>query len=384
MTKETFRDDVKFLKKYTDVILLSDSTGDCRLAVAPQMQSRVLTSTSKGLTGQSYGWINHELIASEKMSEHINIWGGEDRFWIGPEGGQFSVFFEKGTRFDIDNWYVPAAIDSESFELVSQSDDRAVFKKDMQLENYSGTVFNLRADREIRVLHKDEAFETLSVKPDDAINIVGFESINQITNTGTQMWERQTGLLSIWILGNFNSSPCTTVIIPFETGPESEPGPIVNDAYFDKIPPERLIVKDGVLFFKADGKHRSKIGLSPRRAKSVFGSYEADNQVLTIIRYNKPAGAADYVNSIWKLQDEPYNGDVINSYNDGLIESGKEVFGPFYELETSSSAASLEPGHNISHIHQTFHLQGPEADLDKISMFVFGVSIAEVKSAFSK
>jgi hypothetical protein len=26
---------------------------------------------------------------------HINVFGGEDRFWLGPEGGQFSIFFAK-------------------------------------------------------------------------------------------------------------------------------------------------------------------------------------------------------------------------------------------------------------------------------------------------
>jgi hypothetical protein len=36
-----------------------------------------------------FGWINRKLIASRKIQPHINVFGGEDRFWIGPEGGQF-------------------------------------------------------------------------------------------------------------------------------------------------------------------------------------------------------------------------------------------------------------------------------------------------------
>ncbi|MDG2385208.1 MAG: hypothetical protein P8N76_26290 [Pirellulaceae bacterium] len=47
---------------------------------------------------------------------------------------------------------------------------------------------------------------------------------------------------------------------------------------------------------------------------------------------------------MWKLQDQPYAGDVINSYNDGPLELGKPGLGPFYELETSSRAAALGPG----------------------------------------
>jgi hypothetical protein len=354
------------------------------LVVIPRMQGRVLTSTSQGLSGLSYGWINRELIASEKLTEHINAWGGEDRLWIGPEGGQFSIFFKKGSPFDIDHWFVPAAIDSEPFEVILQSENRVAFKKDMRLENYSGSIFNLRADREVRIYRKDEAFEALGISPSNMIKIIGFESINQITNTGLKKWEKETGLLSVWILGNFRPTAATTVVIPFNTGPESRLGPVVNDGYFSEVPTDRLVVKNEVLFFKADGKHRSKIGLSILRAKDVLGSYDASNHVLTVIQYNKPKEAADYVNSMWELQEQPFKGDVINSYNDGLSELSKEAFGPFYELETSSPAAALGPGKSISHTHQTFHLQGKEAYLDKITRQIFGVPIAEIISAFSK
>jgi hypothetical protein len=179
----------------------------------------------------------------------------------------------------------------------------------------------------------------------------------------------------------FNPSPATTIVIPFKTGPEEKLGTQVNDAYFGKVPADRLVVKDGVLFFSGDGQYRSKIGLSPLRAMPILGSYDAVNQVLTIVQYNKPRGAMDYVNSMWELQDEPYKGDVVNSYNDGPPEPGAEPMGPFYELETSSPAAALKPGETISHVHRTFHLQGPEADLDQIAKATLGVTIDQIKSA---
>jgi hypothetical protein len=56
--------------------------------------------------------------------------------------------------------------------------------------------------------------------------------------------------------------------------------------------------------------------------------------------------------------------------------------GPFYELESSSPAAALEPGATLSHVHRTFHLQGPEKDLDGIAKAVLGVTIEQIKSAF--
>jgi len=382
MAKITFGDDVAFLKKYTDVTLLSDASGNSQVAVLPNMQGRAMTSSAEGEKGLSFGWLNRELIASGKIAQHINVYGGEDRFWLGPEGGQYSIFFKKDVPFDLEHWFTPAPIDTESFELVSKSANRAILKKNIQLENYSGTVFNLRVDRVIRVLEEEEALKSLKLTPAKTIKMVAFESDNKITNTGDKAWERETGLLSIWILGMFNPSPKTTVVVPFRVGEEEKLGQIVNDAYFGKVPADRLRIKDGVLFFSGDGQYRSKIGLSPQRARPVLGSYDDINKVLTIVQYNKPRRRAAYVNSMWELQKEPYKGDVVNSYNDGPAQPGAKPLGPFYELETSSPAASLKPGASITHWHRTFHLQGPEADLDPIAKAILGVGIAEIKSAF--
>ena len=382
MGTNTFGNDLEFLKKHTDVVVLSDAKGDGQVAVIPKMQGRVMTSTAGGMDGLSFGWINRELVASGEFVEHINVFGGEDRFWLGPEGGQFSVFFKNGVPFDLEHWFTPAPIDTEPFELVFKSKSLAVLKKDMQLENYSRTVFNLQVDRRVRILGRNDAVELLGVTPAPTIKMVAFESTNKVTNTGEKAWEKESGLLSIWILGMFNPSPATTVVVPFKAGPEDKLGATVNDAYFGKVPADRLVVKDDVLFFSGDGQYRSKIGLSPQRAKPMLGSYDAINQVFTIVQYNKPRGSMNYVNSMWELQDEPYKGDVVNSYNDGPPEPGAEPMGPFYELESSSPAAALKPGETISHVHRTFHLQGSEADLNTIARATLGVTIDEIKSAF--
>ena len=41
----------------------------------------------------------------------MNVFGGEDRFWLGPEGGQFALYFKARDPFDFDHWQVPAAFD---------------------------------------------------------------------------------------------------------------------------------------------------------------------------------------------------------------------------------------------------------------------------------
>ena len=119
--QETFGKDLEFLTKHTDVILLSNAAGQGQVAILPKLQGRIMTSTAGGPAGLSYGWINRPLIASGKPVKHINPYGGEDRFWIGPEGGQFSVFFPRGAPFDLEHWQTPAPVDTEAFEVVSLS-----------------------------------------------------------------------------------------------------------------------------------------------------------------------------------------------------------------------------------------------------------------------
>jgi hypothetical protein len=379
--KQAFNDDVAFLQKHTDVVILMDKSGQGRVAVLPKMQGRVMTSTAAGPNGYSFGWINRELVAAGKPVQHMNAYGGEDRFWLGPEGGQFSIFFDKGVAFDLDHWFTPAPVDTEAWELVSKTRQTAVLRKVMQVKNYSGTVFDLRVEREVRVIEREAALKLLSATAGSDVKMVAYESNNKVVNLGKEPWKKETGLLSIWVLGMFNPSPEITIVVPFAAGPEDQLGPVANDSYFGKVPADRLVNKDGVLFFSGDGKYRSKIGLSPKRAKTVLGSYDAVNGVLTIVQYNKPEGVIDYVNSMWQIQDQPYRGDVVNSYNDGPTSPGGKPLGPFYELETSSPAAALAPGESIVHTHRTVHFAGSEAQLDPIAKATLGVTIAQIKSA---
>ncbi len=379
-----FGDDTAFLKKYTEVIVLSDKSGHGKVALVPAWQGRVMTSTAGGDAGPSFGWINRELIASKKFQQHINVFGGEDRFWMGPEGGQFSIFFAKGAKFELADWYTPAAIDTEPFQVVSQSGDRAVFAAKFSLSNYSGTEFDVAVNREVRLLDNETAWQRLGVPAAKAVNLVAFESDNEIKNVGPSAWQKESGLLSVWILGMFNPSPSATIVVPIQAGSERELGVKVTSDYFGSIPPERLVVKESVIYFSADGQYRSKIGINPQRSKAVLGSYDGDNRVLTIVQFSQPAGVTDYVNSLWKLQDNPYGGDAANSYNDGPPSPGAKPLGPFYELESSSPAAALAPGESLSHLHRTVHLVGAEADLDGVARATLGVTLAEIKSALKK
>jgi len=377
----TFARDVDFLREHVETLVLSDASGQARVAVVPAYQGRVMTSTDGGEAGPSYGWINRALIASGKTLEHINPFGGEDRFWLGPEGGQYAIFFSKGDPFDLEHWQTPAPIDTEAWETVEKTDTRARFRHAFRVTNCSGFEFQVEAEREIRLLAPDAAWNHLGVAPPADASLVAYESVNRITNAGEKAWTKETGLLSIWILGMYNPSDATTVVVPIKPGPEADLGPKVIDDYFGKVPPERLVVTDDAAFFSGDGKCRSKIGIQPERCKGVIGSYDAAGRVLTIVQFTFDPAVTDYVNSLWKMQEEPYGGDAANSYNDGPPEPGAEPMGPFYELESSSPAAALEPGKTLEHVHRTVHVRGPEEALDAVARKVLGVGLEEITSA---
>lgn len=380
----TYADDVSFMQNYIDIIQLSDASGKSKVAISAALQGRVMTSSAFGESGRSYGWINRELFKSKDTLDHINVFGGEERFWLGPEGGQYSIFFKKGAEFTLDDWYTPRLIDLEHFDVKNQSTNKVIFTKKASLKNYSGFQFDMGIQREVAVLSKTEVVKELGLSSlNDAIKTVAYQTTNTLTNVGSSDWKKETGLLSIWLLGMYNHSPNTTIMIPYISGDESELGIPVNDTYFGKVPAERLIIKENIIYFSGDGEYRSKIGLSPMRAKDVAGSYDSKNGILTIVKYNKPEGVTDYVNSMWEIQEEPFAGDVVNAYNDGAPSPGEKPLGPFYELETSSPAMALKSGESGTHIQLTCHFEGDAATLNPIIQKVFGVSAEDIKNAFN-
>ncbi len=367
----TFAYDVNFIKKYKSAIILGKNDSRSKVLVVGDYQARVMTSTSGGDAGRSYGWINYKLIESGKIPSHIYPVGGEDRFWMGPEGGQYSIFFKKGDPFDFDHWQTPALIDTEAFELVSSDSLQATYQKKSSITNNSGFTFDLEIQRKIQLLDSVSLASELGFFR--SVNFVAYQTENSVRNIGTKDWKKETGLLSIWILGMFNPSDHTMIVLPHDE--ETENGKVTTD-YFGTIPAERLQQKSNFISMKADGKYRGKLGIAPGIAKNVAGSYDADNHILTIVKFDLDKNA-DYVNSKWEQQKFPYRGDAVNAYNDGPLADGSQL-GPFYEIESSSPARELKVGENVTHKSITIHLEGDESKLNEIAKTVLGVSLLNI------
>jgi len=372
--KGTFAYDKQFIEIY-DSSLLTLGNGDAQVLISAKYQGKVFTSTAAGDSGHSFGWINYRAFEGP-LDAHMNAYGGENRFWLGPEGGVYSLFFQKGAKMDFENWKTPDAFDNETWQLISKVNDKAVLAKEMKLPNYAGTDFHLKVQRTITILSKKTIDSLLNINIDPTVLSVAYQTENAVTNVGQKDWNEITGMPCIWILDMFPPSDRTTIAIPCKQGKGSP----ATTNYFGEIPSDRIKFVDSTVFFKADGKQRGKLGIHPERAKDLAGSYDAENKVLTLIKYSVEP-SAKYLNQEWRTDKPPFSGDAMNAYNDGPLSDGKQM-GPFYELESVSPALFLPVSQTAYHKHAVYHFTGPEQQLDSISMKVLGVSIQEIKQAF--
>jgi hypothetical protein len=371
----TYASDLTFLREYVpDVVELVNATGTARIALSGKYQGRVMTSTAGGNSGDSFGWINYDLLRSKMVLAQFNPVGGEERLWVGPEGGQYSFYFSPGDSFQIANWQVPYLVDTVTYELVDREENAVSFTKASTLTNYAGAKFNIEIKRKVRLLSDDSLRSKTGVNF-QGIQHVAYETVNQIRNTGSRQWKKEDGLLSIWLLSMMKPSDETVAIIPFH--PAADIDSLITDNYFGAVPKDRLVRKDSVLILKCDGKFRSKVGVSPRVAKPYAASYDYERNVFTILFFSVDRDGL-YVNSKWEIQDNPYEGDVVNSYNDGPLDDGGQL-GPFYELESSSPARELKPGEILEHRQLVVHAQGDFQQMKELAAGLLGVNLSEIK-----
>ena len=375
--KGTFGYDLDFLRQKDSVVVLNSKDGNGQIIISPKYQAKVFTSTADGANGKSFGWINYKTFSQTSLDPHMNAYGGEDRLWLGPEGGKFSLFFKPDTKMEIANWHTPAAIDNEEWKLVSHTDKTALLTKSTELLNYAGTTLNLSINRNIKILETANIDKMLGTDLDNKVKSVAFSTVNTIINTGKSAWDNHTGAPCLWNLDMFSPSPKTVIVVPYT---ENIPGKVATTDYFGEIAKDRIKFNNGTLLFKADGKARGKLGMSPLKAKTMAGSYDAQNNVLTVALFDIDPKST-YLNQEWKTDKNPFIGDAVNAYNDGKLADGSQM-GPFYEIESVSPAAFLKPNEKLSHTHSVFHFTGDKDELNQIALKTLGISLMNIQAAF--
>lgn len=380
--KGTFGYDLNYLsEKDSQLVVLKSDDGKAQLIASAKYQAKVFTSTANGEEGNSHGFINYNFFDSGVVDEHMNGFGGEDRFWLGPEGGQYSIYFEPGKEQVFDNWHTPKAIDIEEWDVKDVSSKSATFTKEMELKNYLGSVLSIAVERKVSLMSDADIANKLGVTLPQDVNVVAYATDNKITNHNDFEWTEKTGTVCIWMLDMFNPSDSAVTVIPYNIGSEKELGQVVTSDYFGEIPADRLIDDgNGTLYFKTDGKSRGKLGMNAKRTQSIAGNYDPISKRLTIVTFEANPNAV-YLNQEWNPKKDPLVGDALNAYNDGPLEDGS-IMGPFLELESCSPAAFLKPGESLTHIHNVFHFVGNEAALSSISEKLLGVELNKVKNVF--
>lgn len=375
--KGSFGYDLEFLRSKDSVVVLRNNGGNAQVIVSATYQGKVFSSTADGPKGKSFGWINYKAFDGAP-DPHMNGYGGEDRLWLGPEGGKYSIFFKPGTKMEFKNWHTPPAFDTESWTLHSANKKAVSMSKDMSLQNYAGTLLKLRIDRDVKILEIADIEKALGIDLSKNVKSVGFETNNTLTNTSDIEWTGQTGTPCMWNLNMFSVSSKMVIVIPYI---ENATGKVATTDYFGQIPANRVTYQNGTLYFKADGKSRGKLGIAPGRAKPVAGSYDGES-ILTISSFDVD-NKGTYLNQEWTTEKDPLVGDAVNAYNDGPLEDGSQL-GPFYEIESVSPAAFLKPQAKLFHKHSVFHFIGDKTELNQIAVKVLSVSLDEIESAFKQ
>jgi len=362
--KGTFGFDVERLQSIEAIAVLSDK--NAMIAVSGIYQGRIFTSSSKGMEGKSYGWVNWELVENQTHSTNIAILGGESRFWLAPEWGKYSLCFEKGEEQTDVNLSRPTALNTEKFTLIKKTKNSLTYGGNMQLKNDHDFVFDIGIERTIFLLSKEAIEKNLKLLLAETTAFVGFSAETTIKNEGKLPFQKETGLIAIWEVGCMLTASDNVIIIPLSQSTDT------ITEYFTPIG-DRIQIKDSVVYYKGDAQGINKIGILPQYCKNVMGSYSSVNQQLNIVTFSfDPDGL--FVNSV-PHNTTPYEGDVINIFNGEVSES---LNLPFYEFESISSAKELSKGENMVHQQTTYHFEGKITALDKIAKTVLGVSLMEL------
>ena len=362
-TATAFARDLAFLREHDpDLVVLR--SGGAALAASARYQGKVFTSTTG--RGESQGFIAYDAFAVDPPADHINSYGGEQRLWVGPEGGPLSVFFPPGVPFESEHWQTPPPIDHEAWELAGVGEREVRFRKTARFANRAGATFDARLDRRVELLPAAELGGVFG-EATAGLAGVGYATTNGLTNVGEAAWTEATGTICLWALDMLPAGDSVVVVLPYR---DATPATLdtTNAGYFGATPPARLRVVEGAVLFRGDGAEVGKVGLPARHATRRLGAVDLARGVLTVIDLD-PEPRARYLGMEWAELDDPYAGDAVTSYNHGVAPAAPS----FYELESVGPAGFLAPGETATHRHTVYHFTGPRDAVAEAASDLLGV-----------
>lgn len=380
-----FSDDVALLNKHFSPVVLK-LNGDQTLVLLSELQGRVMTGSQSGYHGESIGWFNRaKLEETSALANHESrisagidgSIGGAERTWFGPDGGTYSLFFDKHAARLPDNIRPPAAVNVTPYQLTYRTDSSATFEQTVSFNNHIGFDFVAKVERSVRIIAQNEVEALIGINLPKSVRRLTYTSQTKVTNLNESSWNADTGLFSIWSLAML--APDAIAVIPLKR-------PIKERAtsYFSSTSVSRQKVTDKAVFYLADANRMDKIGVPVVNSTAWVGSYHPKRQLLTLTKLNPhPDPNSSYVSAVWADDAPALDGESHNIFNDGPQQNGKP-FGPFFELESSSPALKLKPNEAHIHNYSVLHFSGPISELTKISESVIKLSIEELIQTYNE
>lgn len=397
----SYRNAVDYLEMKTKVLELCNEYG-ARVAVCPDWNGRVMTSTADGLDGDSFGMLNVPEIERGGDDYSYRFFGGEDQFTLSPEGGPFSLYFavdpdESAVR----KQQVEMPVGYQEGKFIADFSPPAPeirMRRNIQMMNLAGARFDLDVVRTVRLTDSSD-FSALfgetvaSAMEEQDVSYVSYQTTSSLINRGGGL-SKNSGLVSVRIRSMFNSTPHHVVVIPFRPGSEEELGPRVYVEFFGMAPHGRIRLLPEAALLRADGRYRCQIGVSRKRALPYIGAIDLRNGVLSFVSYNLPPDPCefDYLGNAFcetvgnttcdfmrtrdyyfseslapasgDPGDNPYGGEVLRAYSSGPAGPRDNSGGAFYEFNTFSPAFALQKNEMMSHVQYTTHINADRDTLD--------------------
>ena len=373
---------VEFLKDMGhQPVVLQGREGRRQVVCAPSLVGRVMTSTLNGSRGDALGRVGVNAIRKGPVDPVFNDFGGEERFWFGPEGSQFGLHFTS-TDQTLANYRVQAGMSCQPYEILSAPTELGfvTMHSRMELINCFGTHFEVDVLRTVTILE----YCPYTLGYSDRLDFVGFQSESLITNVGDKPIAWETGVLSAWTIGQQPNGRRCAIVLPFQIGSDAELGELIRRDYIahlcpgGHLPANRWRVGNDHVLIRTDGECRMKIGVGKRRARDRFGSIDLDECHLIINDFGFYR-EMEYVAPYWRNLSprELVDGEAISVYVDGPDETGQPG-GDFYELETLSPALCLLPKESFTHRNRVFHVRGELPMIGAVCQKFLGASLREV------
>jgi hypothetical protein len=334
----SYHNALNYIAQKTSVIELYDQSGG-RVAICPEWNGRVLTSTNGGLEGDSFGYVNVQAIETDRCEDL----GGENL-------GTFSPL-----RY--------------SYSVESIKKHRALLERTHRMADSNGVSVEFHHTREISLLSPFQAGEIFAdAVPEGAAAVMEILERSDVVSVGfcveCAVRAQEKAHLAGRQRGMFNASPHTAVIV--SAPPVFSPEPFSADVdYLGGAPHGRIRHLDEALLIKADGQGRCQVTMPFANAPPVFGAIERKSGTLTLWSFDLP-------------DDYPGTDDMIRIYNPGRSQGGESDWATYYEMNFFSAVREVSPEHPLEHVQSTLHINADNAILDELIQKIFGLSLESI------